>query len=107
MITVADSEYAFSVNAFCNEWSGDEISTLDGPALNRAAWDAVRNSPVLMAEARGWIEDCEGSYNGLTELTGLQVLGAVSRNYAGGIVQFYMDTRGLIPVTTINNKEVN
>jgi hypothetical protein len=81
--------------------SGDVIATSDAAALKCRAAAAIRDTPALLTEARGWILDAYSlDPEGLDTLTPARVLVTLQRGYAGGCLEFYLNSLQLTPTLT-------
>jgi hypothetical protein len=78
--------------------SGDILATCDAAALKCRAAAAIRDTPALLSEARGWIIDAYGlDPEDLDHYTPAKVLVTLQRHYDGGCLEFYLNSLQLTP----------
>lgn len=81
--------------------SGDAIACSDTARARAAAAAAIRNTPALLAEARGWIDDAYPIGDGAAgTLTPPAVCRVLERGYSGGCIEFYLNSLQLTPTIT-------
>lgn len=82
--------------------SGDLIACSDTARLRAAAAAAIHNTPALLSEARGWIEDVFSLELAPTLDTpaAAYIVRIIERNYDGGCIEFYRNSLQLTSNTT-------
>lgn len=80
--------------------SGDAIACSDTARARAAAAAAIRDTPALLTEARGWIIDAYDLDPELYNPEISAVLHAIERGYAGGCLEFYLNSLQLTPTLT-------
>jgi hypothetical protein len=85
-------------------WPVDADGKWTETAIHSGALNAIRNSPELMREARGWVEDAFTVPEPIESWHPLSVLQRIDNYYSGGIVEFYLNSRSLTPVISYSSK---